>query len=368
MDFRKLLENKMFMILMGTIVGIIVIIIIIVVIVSMSGGSVSSFSALEERLVSAAKEYYQEEGNASKLPQQVGQSVEVSTDTLTEEGYLKEMEKLSPKGSSCSGRVVVKNGNGNLLYQAFVDCGEDYQTESLSSHILSNEDRVTSGEGLYEVNGKYVYRGEDPDNYITFAKQTYRIVQVNADKSIDIIATSDRKRVVWDDRYNQEVGKSDGINDYSVSRVRDTLMEYINSEAFQDADRLLLEPFVVCAGKVASDAPYTLDQECSSPVMGQMIALLPVTSYAYASIDSLCRTVYDGNCQNYNYLSSYDSNWWTVTGNTAGSNLVYQISSGAYVDSVRASMKASPREVIRISSQAVYVSGDGSSASPYVIK
>ena len=48
MDFRKLLENKMFMILMGTIVGIIVIIIIIVVIVSMSGGSVSSFSALEE--------------------------------------------------------------------------------------------------------------------------------------------------------------------------------------------------------------------------------------------------------------------------------------------------------------------------------
>lgn len=365
MDFNKLFENKLFKILAITIGALIVLILVIVLFASLKGGRVSSYSALENKLIVAARNYYQ--NNATLLPGEVGGKVDVSDSVLTENGYLKEMEKISPKGSTCSGRVVVKNVNGGYFYQAFVNCGDSYQTTTLSSHIKSHVSTVSNGAGLYSVNGDLIYRGENPNNYIKFAGRLYRIVRVRSNDTLDIIAVDKSVRENWDDRYNAERGFNDGINEYSLSRAREYLLNYVNSEAFTDTERNQMEPHSLCVGKVGKDDVITLDMECSNTLEGQVIGLLPISSYMYASLDATCKTFENGTCANYNYLQE-GYNWWSITANSATTYHTLGIQSGGSIYSSRCASKYYLREVLRLTENVSYVSGNGTETDPYIVK
>lgn len=366
MDFRKLLENKMFMMLMGGLVVLIIVIIVVTVMSSFNTGRVRTFSELEAKLTSAAQDYYKDE--ASRLPKTVGTTTTISASSLSSDGYIKSLDDISPKGSTCSGEVVVKNVNGNHLYQAYLDCGSSYSTEQVSDYILANTNVVSSGAGLYKNGDSYYYRGENPNNYITFAGMSYRIVKINADGTMDIIANEKRTRAEWDDRYNNERESNVGVNTYSLSRAKDSLLAFINSESFQDIDRLMMEPFSLCVGKVSENSAYTLEQECSTKIDNELVGLLPLSNYLYASLDSSCVNVMDGACENYNYLANYVSNWWTLTADADSTYKVFDVYSGGGLGLVRASNSYGLREVIRLTEQAVYVSGEGTEESPYTIK
>ncbi len=362
---KKLWENKLFRMLTLVIAAILVVIIIVVVFLSIRGLRVSSYSALEQKMISAAKNYYQ--NNTDLLPKEVGGKVEVDAGTLSTNKYMKDLANIAPRNSSCTGRVVVKNVNSGYFYQAFIDCGEQYKTTTLSNYIKTHDAPVTIGEGLYENAGNYIYRGENPDNYIKFAGKTYRIVQINADGTIQIIATEKTDRVVWDDRFNQERNNNDGINDYAVSRIRDTLLTHVNSNAFTDAERAMLEPHSLCVGHVAENSLSTLGMECSSTVDRQVIGLLPISSYVYASLDATCQTPTSGTCQNYNYLGT-DYSWWTLTADANNTYRTYMVQLGSSANNTRAASSAVARVVLRLTENTIYVSGTGTKEDPYIIK
>lgn len=366
MNIKELMENKLFKMLALVIGVILVLIIVIVIVMSLSGGRVSNYQQLENKLISAAKNYYQD--NSGNLPATIGTTSEVSDVTLVEGKYIKSMEKLAPKGSTCSGKVIVKNVNNGYFYQAFVNCGDSYNTTVISDYIKSHTSTVSTGTGLYENSGNYIYRGENPNNYIKFADRLYRIVKINSDSTMDIIATEKKDRVVWDDRYNQDRGNSDGINTYSVSRVRDTLLAYVNSSAFSDSERSMLEPHTLCIGKMNEEADVIYGSECSETLENQIIGLLPISSYVYASIDTTCRKPLDGTCQNYNYLTDVEFNWWTLTADSNSTHRVYSVSSESSPYTTRAASASNAREVLRITDNVVYVSGTGTQTDPYVVK
>lgn len=363
---KELMENKLYKMIAIVIGVVLIFVIIILVVMLLMGGRSSNFSQLEEKIVSAGKKYYNE--HSELLPKNVGESSEVDAAVLAENKYMKSIDKLSPKGSTCSGKLVVKNVSNNYFYQAFVNCGDSYSTISIGDYIKAHESTVDIGTGLYQNNGSYIFRGEEPNNYIEFADRIYRIVKINEDSTLDVIATEKKTRVSWDDRYNQDRKGNEGINDYSVSRVRDYLLEYINSDDFSDDDRSMLEPFSVCIGKVGDGSLNIYGEECNSTLDNQIIGLLPVSSFSYASLDSNCTSVTSGSCANYNYLSKTTYNWWTSTADSESSHRVYSIngSSSAYLS--RAASYGNPREVLRITSNAVYVEGNGTETNPYVIK
>ena len=366
MNIKEIMEKKIFKIL-SLIIGVILVLIIVVIIVmSLTGGRASSYQQLENKLISAAKSYYQD--NKDKLPVTLGKTTEVSDVTLTEGKYIKNMEKLSPKGSTCSGKVVVKNVNNGYFYQAFVNCGSSYNTTVISDYIRSKTSTVTVGAGLYENSGNYVYRGENPNNYIKFADRLYRIVKINSDSTIDIISTEKKDRVVWDDRYNQDRESEDGINTYSISRVRDALLAYVNSDSFSDSERSMLEPHTLCIGKMNEETEVGYGSECSETLENQIIGLLPLSSYVYASIDATCRKPLDGTCQNYNYLTEVEFNWWTLTADASSTHRVFSVSAESSAYTTRASSLSNPREVLRLTNNTVYVSGTGTQTDPYIVK
>ena len=60
----------------------------------------------------------------------------------------------------------------------------------LDNSVDITDDVVTEGDGLYEdiyEEGRYVYRGQDPDNYIMFNDELWRIIAKEADGTYKII-------------------------------------------------------------------------------------------------------------------------------------------------------------------------------------
>ncbi len=80
---------------------------------------------------------------------------------------------------------------------------------------------VTEGDGLYAdeyETGRYIYKGANPNNYITFNNETWRILSVEANGSLKIIKKEKLSNVsAWDE--------NNGF-DWTTS----TLNEYLNNE------------------------------------------------------------------------------------------------------------------------------------------
>ena len=60
---------------------------------------------------------------------------------------------------------------------------------------------VTQGDGLYKdeyEDGKYTYKGANPNNYITFNNETWRIISIGADNTIKIMRNESIGNQVWD--------------------------------------------------------------------------------------------------------------------------------------------------------------------------
>lgn len=54
------------------------------------------------------------------------------------------------------------------------------------------KEAVTSGDGLYAdpaVQGRYVFKGVNPNNYITIGDDVYRIISVESDGSLKVMST-----------------------------------------------------------------------------------------------------------------------------------------------------------------------------------
>jgi len=112
----------------------------------------------------------------------------------------------------------------NLDYiQKTSGSGIDTSVQTLTTADLKNS-VVTSGDGLYtdaNESGRYVYRGANPNNYIWLdlngddAKtdnETYRIVAVDSDNTIKVVAQNSLGNIPFDPGYTSEI---DGITSAS---------------------------------------------------------------------------------------------------------------------------------------------------------
>ena len=155
--------KKKLMRIMLIVVGVLVLILIIILIISLVTGGNKSYEEIEEIMKNSAMEYY--EVQSGLLPQEEGETVTVRASALAEAGYMDPLSELR-EGESCSGRVEVTMINDNLIYTPYLDCGDNYTTKELYKAVLE-QGIVTSGNGLYQMNGETVYRGDDVNNYVS---------------------------------------------------------------------------------------------------------------------------------------------------------------------------------------------------------
>lgn len=360
-DYKGSSDDKSIVyILIGVV--ILVFIIICLVLFANKGKDGNSFADVESSMVSAAKDYYKK--HSDLLP--VSDYVTVSSDTLIHESFLKPFSEMVSDDENCSGYVNVYSVDDDYAYFPYLKCSS-YESLKLSKKIV-DDNSVTTGDGLYNMNGSYIFRGEYPKNFVKFNNKSWRIIGLNADGSIRLIY-NDKKvdKNVWDDRYNNEKGSYYGINNFRVSRILEALNEmYTSGEIVSDSNKTYLVKQNWCIGKLPiDDAPISSLNLCNETYSDLYIGVVKVDDVLLSSLDSNCKNLYDISCTNYNYF--YEINvGWTLNASSSNSYVVFGAGAGE-VFYRNASNSNYIRPVINLNSNVLYGSGDGTSENPYVI-
>lgn len=366
MNFKNLndMQKKLVKYIIFGVVGLVLLFVILFIIKLIIGNKLP-FDKIEAKMVKAADSYYK--ANPDLLPESEVSATELNVTTLAEAGYMKPLEKYLDEEVSCTGKVMILKNGSYYTFVPKLNCGGDYTTNSLVKKITSKSNIVESGDGLYEENGEYIYRGEKLNNYVSFAGKNWRIIKITKDNEIRLIQDDFFEQQDWDNRYNDSQRSNSGINDYNVSRIKDDLAEIYNGTTFSATDKAKIVPKNLCIGKRAeNDTTKDGSTECSVLTDELLpLGLLQANEYLVSSLDSGCTDLTKKQCTNYNFLANYERHYWTLTGNSANTAHVY------YIDRLPQSLNASSYAVIKlvinVSGEVNYIKGNGTLENPYII-
>lgn len=354
---KDLLENKMFKVFIGVI--LLVIVIIVVAIIFASG---KSKTLTTQELATAAQNYYQK--NPAQLPKENYDSVTIQLQTLVMNGYIS-----SEKTSTCPSYVVVTNMNGSYSYTPFIKCTDNSNTNnsaSLMSKLTAS--MTTSGSGLYNVNGKFIFRGENPNNYVKFADSLWRVIGLDEFNNIKIIYSDIYvKYNEWDDRYNKDVDRDRGINNFlgnEKSRIKEFLDSYFalenNIEKFTAERIARTTKFNTCIDKIDLES----NTNTCTENYNSRISTLTVNDYINASLDDNCNNSNTINCRNYNYLNL---DGWTINAYSNNTYQAYFIDKDEGIFARDTYIRGAIRPVLALKNDVIYISGSGTQLDPYII-
>ena len=217
-------------------------------------------------------------------------------------------------------------------------------------------------------NGEYIFKGEYPNNYVKFDDKTWRILKINRDGSIKLISAEKKlTKDVWDDRYNIEKSNNVGINNFSVSRILETLQKMYNEDtAVSKKNKKSLVKQAWCIDKLSDQTTSKSDfNTCTDTYDNLYVGLINVIEVIEPSLDENCTTIYSESCTNYNYLYEINTGW---TLNTSSENTYKVFSSGyASISIKNASANSIIRPVINVNSNILYKKGNGTKDTPYEI-
>lgn len=361
---KKLLENKMTRIFLIATLGILLVIIVIVIVAGSSSGVVN-----ENVLSNAARTYYA--NYPSLLPKENYETNKVSAYQLISTGYLPQNININ----GCNAFVYVTNVNGEYSYSPVVNCGTTLNT-SLSNKLKTNV--VTSGNGLYNTNNGYIFRGGNPNNYVRFADSLWRVIGFDENGNIkmiyDDLMYADLYSV-WDNRYNEScntiIGGNNqcGINTFSVSKLHDFLNNILSTDTLKikfTGPRLArMAKHSMCLGKANTETGKA--SVCSSIVENVWVSTISANDYISASLDKNCDIGNSIYCQNDNFLN-FDG-IWTTTADSRNTYQAYYIDTnqGGLISSIHCGMNRAVRPVISIKKDVTYLTGNGTKDNPYQI-
>ncbi len=362
----KSLDKKIF-IFLGVFLLIILLGIGVSKIIYLVGNSNKSYSEVESILKKAGQDYYRE--NTSSLPKEDGNSVSVGDTVLSDGGYMKSLDKLIKK-STCTGKVTVTKEKDLYNYAAYLDCGKDYKTSEFYKKL--EKEVTTSGDGLYEVENGYAYRGENPNNYLSIEGKLWRIISIEEDNTIEAVFMTPITYVTWDDRYNSAENYKSGYNNFENSRLNDVFNDIYkgkisyekNTTVITNTMKNLLVPVNNCVDKYKETA--TNFSSCQNK-NDKFVSIISIGEYIRASLDSKCKSPKNKECQNYNYLVTKEE-FWTLTANADSKAEVYMVLGSGAIDSTTANDMENIYPVIRLSNKTMYAAGKGTIEDPFIIR
>ncbi len=248
---------------------------------------------------------------------------------------------------------------------------ELYNTCSNSSivddGVLKGVEIVDCGDGLYKdnyVENRYVYKGNDPNNYVTFNNQEagWRIIAIEPDGTIKIMGNGG-KSSKW-----ASSGTNDWLNSSAISELNDKV----------SYSQIVSHDFGIGKVTLNESLAETINKE-NSVIWNGKVGLPTVSDYLRAnSRESICGTgaTHRGYCgySNWMYVTNRVSNFWFMTASASSSGSVYGVISdsgkggtiAAYSTGINGiSFFLNP--VVYVSSSVQITGGDGSQSNPYTL-
>ena len=276
---------------------------------------------------------------------------------------------------------------------------------------------VESGDGLYEDStraGRYVYKGANPNNYIEFNNELWRIVAKEADGTYKIVRNEvlPEEMPFDEDNYRDKesngaggtycANSSYGCNAWAANAnlvgspseftnttytgtvlLDSSLNTYLNGEYLEsitdNSDKIINYNWGV--GATYTDASWEDDDEDPSEFVAEeaaykwngKVALLSSSDvHLSVSNEELCGTdnkYYDNleTCAANNYLVIPGTSWWLVSPFYDDSDFVNEVSTGGYINyGGDASNSSGVRPAVYLTSS-LSLSGNGTQSDPYRI-
>lgn len=183
------------------------------------------------------------------------------------------------------------------------------QRESIFSYLVGNDNEnvVVTGSGLYDMEDRYVFRGNVTNNYVKLDNRYYRILSLDKmTKSLKLVRV-DYSPAVWD---------ASGNIGFNVSTL---YTENLNKSLYPSITNQNVKWNVGVIDVIESlNLNAARTYETKTQIVSE-IGLISMSEYMEASINSDCSSGILSSCSLDTYLDMADS--WTLT--TTSSSVVY---------------------------------------------
>jgi len=274
------------------------------------------------------------------------------------------------------------------------------------------ENVVTEGDGLYEDSteaGRYVYRGINPNNYITFNGEEagWRIISVETDGTLKIMKTDSLGDRAFDTTNGRYQGSSGYCNNnrygcnvwgsastmldasgnnvetmprqvnstaYTLPTEESPMTKYLNSDYYgtlTDESKSQIDTHLWNVGPLLNTnqtLETSVTQEKAYKWRGK-VGLINPSDYVKATTNTSCTTTQynNTNCKNSNYMYNSSISWWTMSPySDSGSDYVWFVYSTGNLSINLAITSYGVRPVIYLTSD-ISLSGSGTASDPYTI-
>ena len=303
------------------------------------------------------------------------------------------------------------NAKGNVIKQ-----------DTLGEDLIESAGVVTSGDGLYKdgyEENVYTYRGSNPNNYVTFNNELWRIISVNiSDNTIKIMRNSSFSYKYDGEKYRPDYGYCNDTDIYgcniwgSNSTLYDINMNpitelvsstspakkysfpdkeaelntYLNGTYYNGlnstAKDMIIDAVYKVGGAILGEELQESINNISMAKWKRKVALIDVTEYVRAGTDSTCsksvnnsylyNDCYTKNPSNYMYtgVNNYII-YWTMTPFSSFADPSDSVSTALFTINNIGSLIISPknsfsvRPVVTLSGEVKITSGDGTQNNSY---
>ena len=233
---------------------------------------------------------------------------------------------------------------------------------------------VSEGDGLYADEyepGKYTYKGANPNNYITFNNEMWRIISIGADNTIKIIRNESIGKQVWD---------ADKSNAWELSDIKSYLNDTYLPTITTNADKIV--PHTWSIGAVTSnnsDLANQINDENGTQSQSSSVGMITASEYLRANTNTeQCENMSINNTNNTTCLTT---NWmynivpqgdylWTISPRASSGTSVFRVYGGASsaggLSGSFANNSSGFSPVLYLTSD-ITLTGDGSSGNPFII-
>ena len=290
----------------------------------------------EDIVIDASKSYISDNQDYfSEMINEKDFEIRINTDDLVK-------EKLIDNNNGFKGYVKVINGEFSFV-----------KIDDMLLNNISEKDYVTginNENNAYDL--KYIYKGDNPNNYIKYNDKLYRIIGITNSNNLKVISV--------DTSVEEYFGLSGDINYLKTDKEINSenkgifYVGYIRSET-SEIDQIMKNE--------KRNNTYTIN----NPKLYYDYSYVNISDIVNASNECNFKKITDINTNNCNsYLLNMLSN--TYSSNTLENNLVYKINETGEVVTSKIENNFNIKKIIYISLLNEYKSGDGTKENPYEIK
>ena len=264
-------------------------------------------------------------------------------------------------------------------------------TEASKSQVSNNsiEYNYATEVGMMEdIGGNIRYYGADPNNYVTFNNELWRIIGVFKDIDDGTGTKEARIKIARSESIGNYAWDSNNVNEWPTA----TLNTYLNgtylTSLTSEAQDMIGDALWNLGGSstqqgLYADDYYTLERGTTvysgrSTTWTGKIALMYPSDYMYAGDLSKCSSdgfKWDGdrtNCRDTSWLRNTSTAQWTITPNASDSLSVFGVGSAGFVDNIGVNSNSvfnaiASRPVLFLKSNVQITGGDGSQSNPFTL-